>query len=175
MKVYLDEESVIKANAQFWEQMLTMKLETAPPSNSICMETEHMVGVVLLDGVWKGRIEVRIGLQLAYEATAAMMMQARETVQSGDVLDAIKEIANMLAGTIKSSLPRPCSMSVPESTMEAAGICFAPRTDDSLSVGFSHAFGGLLVRIREQDEEGSLSSETAAATCPILESQVTSI
>ena len=56
---------------------------------------------------------------LAYQATAAMMMQPLETVAEADALDATKEIANMIAGVIKSSLPRPCTMAVPESTVEA--------------------------------------------------------
>jgi len=150
MNLEINVENVIKANTQFWEQMLTMTLETAPISEAICMESGHLLGAVVLDGVWKGRIEIRIATNLAYEATAAMMMQARETVESSDVLDAAKEIANMVAGTIKSSLPRPCTMSVPESRMEDTGICFAPRTENTLSVAFRHTSGDLMVRIREQ-------------------------
>jgi len=36
-----------------------------------------------------------------------MMMQPLETVAESDALDATKEIANMIAGTIKSALPAP--------------------------------------------------------------------
>ena len=50
-------------------------------------------------------IEVRIDERLEYRATAAMLMQPIETVGEADTLDAIKEIANMIAGSIKSSLP----------------------------------------------------------------------
>jgi hypothetical protein len=67
---------------------------------------------------------------LAYQATAMMMMQPLETVAESDALDATKEIANMIAGTIKSSLPRPCTMTVPESIVETEGFCSChrPRT-----------------------------------------------
>jgi hypothetical protein len=40
---------------------------------------------------------------LAYQATAAMMMQPLEAVGEADALDATKEIANIIASTIKSS------------------------------------------------------------------------
>ena len=87
---------------------------------------------------------------LAYQATAAMLMQPVESVGVADALDATKEIANMIAGVIKSSLPRPCTMTVPESTVEAAGFCSAAQTEDSLVVAFRHASGDLMVRIWEE-------------------------
>jgi CheY-specific phosphatase CheX len=151
MKAQLDEQSVIKANAQFWEQMLAMKLEAMPCPQEFYAGAGHMFGVVALKGVWMGRIEVRMAGGLAYEATAAMMMQPLDTLVEADVLDATKEIANMIAGTIKSSLPRPCSMTVPESAVEQEGFrCGPGRTDDSLAVAFRHAAGDLMVRIWEQ-------------------------
>ena len=151
MKAELDEGSIVKANAQFWEQMLAMKLEILPFSGKFCSGPGHMVGSVALDGVWKGRIEVRLGGGLAYEATAAMMMQALDTVGEADALDATKEIANMIAGTIKSALPRPCSMTVPESSVEPEEFCAVAFGDDSLAVAFRHVAGDLMVRIWEEE------------------------
>jgi CheY-specific phosphatase CheX len=151
MKARLDEQSVIKANTQFWEQMLAMKLEAIPSSEEFSVGAGHMFGMVALHGVWKGRIEVRMADGLAYEATAAMMMQALETVVETDALDATKEIANMIAGTIKSSLPRPCSMTVPESAVEREGFCNPAWAEDSLVVAFRHAAGHLMVRVWEQE------------------------
>jgi CheY-specific phosphatase CheX len=150
MRAQLGEECVIKANSQFWEQMLAMTLETLPVPEEFCVGPGHMLGAVTFYGVWAGRIEVRMAGALAYEATAAMMMQPLSTVAEADALDATKEIANMIAGTIKSSLPRSCSMTVPESNVESEGFCAPPRTEDSLVVAFRHASGDLMVRIWEQ-------------------------
>jgi hypothetical protein len=72
-------------------------------------------------------------------------------VAEADVLDATKEIANMIAGTIKSSLPRPCSMTVPESWVERSGFRGPAPADDSLEVAFTHASGVLMVRVWEQE------------------------
>jgi CheY-specific phosphatase CheX len=151
MKANLDEQSVIKANAQFWEQMLSMKLEALLSPEEFCVGAGHMLGSVDLNGVWKGRIEVRMADGLAYEATAAMMMQALDTVAEADALDATKEIANMIGGTIKSSLPLPCSMTIPESAVEPEGFCNPAWSEDSLVVAFRHAAGDLMVRIWEQE------------------------
>jgi hypothetical protein len=72
-------------------------------------------------------------------------------VAEADALDATKEIANMIAGTIKSCLPRPCSMTVPESVLEMQEYRDALRSEDSLMVGFRHAAGDLMVRVWEKE------------------------
>jgi CheY-specific phosphatase CheX len=83
-----------------------------------------------------------------------MMMQALDTVAEADVLDATKEIANMIAGIIKSSLPRPCSMTVPEAAVEGEGLCRGEETEESLEVVFRHAAGGMMVRVTELECSG---------------------
>lgn len=151
MWAQLDAQCVIRANAQFWDQMLAMTLEPMSSPSGFRSGSGHMIGSVDLTGVWKGRIEIRMTGALAYEATAAMMMQTLNTVCEADALDAIKEIANMIAGTIKSSLPRPCSMTVPDSGVEPDGFSVPGPADDSLMVAFRHASGELLVRVWEHE------------------------
>lgn len=53
----------------------------------------------------------------------------------------------MIAGTIKSALPRPCTMSVPYAEMEAAEIGPLTARAGALSVLFHHESGDLLVRV----------------------------
>jgi CheY-specific phosphatase CheX len=151
MRAQIDEQCVIKANSQFWEQMLAMTLDPMVAPSKFCVAAGHVLGSVNMGGVWKGRIEVRLAEGLAYQATAAMMMQPLETVAEADALDATKEIANMIVGTIKSSLPRPCTMTVPESAVEAEGFSGLAQTEDSLVVAFHHESGDLMVRIWEQE------------------------
>lgn len=154
MRAQIDEAAVINANAQFWEQMLAMRLEHMPTVGEFCVGAGHILACVQLNGVWTGRVEVRLAGELATAATAAMMMQPAETVSEADTLDATKEIANMIAGTLKSSLPRPCSMTIPESSIEAACFCGPPETDDTILVAFRHETGDLMVRVWEQDCQG---------------------
>jgi CheY-specific phosphatase CheX len=151
MKAQVDEQCVINANSQFWEQMLAMTLAPMATPNEFSVAPGHVMGSVSLGGVWKGRIEVRMAEGLAYQATAAMMMQPLDTVVEADALDATKEIANMIAGTIKSSLPRPCTMTVPEAGVEVNAFCIPPLTEDSLIVAFRHESGDLMVRVCEEE------------------------
>ncbi|HTJ29626.1 MAG TPA: chemotaxis protein CheX [Acidobacteriaceae bacterium] len=157
-------ENIEKASAQFWEQMLMMHLEPcgetwARRDQQRCMEPNHVAAYCDLSGVWVGRIEVRLTVGLAREATAAMLMQPVETVESADTLDATKEIANMIAGTLKSALPRPCSMTVPSALWESGEFCVLPCTKDTVTVFFQHEAGELMVRVWQQ-------MEAAAAPAP---------
>jgi CheY-specific phosphatase CheX len=128
-----------------------MRLDPICFPEEFCVCAGHLLGSVHLSGGWKGRIEVRMAEGLAQLATAAMLMQPVEMVGGADTLDATKEIANMIAGVIKSSLPRPCVMTVPESAVESKGFCSRSRTEDSLVVAFRHAAGDLMVRVWEHE------------------------
>ncbi len=150
MGIELDEASIIKASSQFWEQMLAMKLDILTVSEHFCLKAGHIVGIVNLSGAWSGRIEVRMDEGLTYRATAAMLMQPAELVGDADRIDAVKEIANMIAGVIKSSLPRPCAMTVPEAIMQPERFCAAMRDADSVSVAFHHEAGDMMVCVLMQ-------------------------
>lgn len=149
MRANVDEQCIIHANSQFWEQMLDLSLE--PFTDELGVGAGHVVGTINLSGRWKGRIEVCMAEGLVYLATASMLMMPVESVAEADVLDAAKEIANIIAGIIKSSLPRPCTMAVPESTVGRERFCRSRETEGSLAVSFQHAAGNLIVRVWEQE------------------------
>jgi chemotaxis protein CheX len=151
MRAELDEKGIAHANSQVWEQMLAMNLEASASSEGFCMGTGHVQGTIQLSGAWTGLVEVRLAGGLAYQATATMLMLPVESVSESDILDAAKEIANMIAGVIKSSLPRPCSMAVPESSMARERYCFPAASKDTLAVAFHHQAGSLMVRVSEQN------------------------
>jgi CheY-specific phosphatase CheX len=122
-----------------------------PGPTEVCAVAGHIRGSVQLTGAWKGLVEIRLADRLAYEASAGMLMMPVDAVAEADVLDAVKEIANMMAGTIKSSLPRPCAMSLPTSHL-AGNAWFGPsNAEDSLVVSFRHPAGNLLVWVLKQD------------------------
>lgn len=60
MPAELDEGCVIKASAQFWEQMLAMSLYPMAFPHEFCVGPGHMQARVEISGAWNGSIEVRI-------------------------------------------------------------------------------------------------------------------
>lgn len=163
-------DNIEKASAQFWGQMLGMTLDPcgetwARKDEERCIEPNHVAAYCDLSGVWDGRIEVRLTAGLAREATAAMVMQPVDAVDPCDVLDATKEIANMIAGTLKSALPRPCAMTVPSAGWEAGKFCVLPCTVDTVTAFFHHDSGELMVRVWHQNAVASETQEELLAAC----------
>lgn len=165
MQADLNAKGIALANSQFWEQMLAMNLEAAASSEGFCMSAGHVQGTIRLSGAWSGLVEVRLSAGLAYEATAKMLMLPAKSVTEADILDAAKEVANIIAGVIKPSLPRPCSMAVPESAMVRERFCCPSETADTLTVAFDHAVGSLMVRVWERE-----CVQSSASAQPQLES-----
>ncbi len=149
MRAQLDEQCLINANLQFWQQMLAIHLDPRPDGEGFSLREGYLAASVNLAGAWAGTIEVRMAERLAYHATAAMMLTPEESVGESDVLDATREIANMIAGGIKPSLPRPCTMTVPQSSVEAVAFRNGGQDPDSISVCFSHIEGEMIVRVVE--------------------------
>lgn len=149
--VLISDEVIVKANAQFWEQMVAMRLEPMPNASRICGAQGDVRSMVRLSGAWSGEVRVQMARGLAQEATAVMLSQAPELVTEVDMLDAAREIANMIAGVLKVSLPRPCTMSLPQAEI----ICGAEKGAGNagvVSVAFQHQSGDLLVRVKENGD-----------------------
>lgn len=149
MQPQLTEQCVIHANAQFWGPMLAMKMEPVALREEVRFAPRHVVGSVALSGAWNGRIEVRLTHELARAATAAMLMLPAGEVVEADTLDAAREIANIIAGVIKSCLPRPCSMGLPQVALEAAEFTYRPEAENRVHVVFRHSAGEMMVRALE--------------------------
>ncbi len=93
MSAAITVENIEKANAQFWEQMLAMRLEPCLDAHELpevarCIGARHVVAHCDLSGVWMGRIEVRISHGLAVEATARACIARSEMAAAGDFLPA---------------------------------------------------------------------------------------
>lgn len=149
MHAELDRSTVITANAQFWEQMVAISVAPLPQSEPLCLEPGHIDAWVTLSGAWNGRVDVKLSGRLAHHAAAALMMQPVETVQPADALDATREIANIIAGVIKPSLPRPSSMAIPEAEVQSSSFHAPGAGGNALVVSFGHAAGKMLVCVSE--------------------------
>lgn len=151
MRAQIDERQVIEATSRFWDQMLAMKVEPEPIGDRYCVGHQHLLGRIDLHGAWKGRVEIRMADDLARVATAAMMMQPIETVAEADMMDAVSEVANMIAGVIKSALPQPCEMGLPLSAVEACNFCGEQPSGNAIDVAFRHDGGKMVVRVWEDE------------------------
>jgi chemotaxis protein CheX len=87
--------------------------EAWPDPDGAAGASYPVMGVVFFAGAWKGAVQVELESSLAYQITAHLMAVPPPDRDDSDVRDAIGEVANMIAGNLKSTLPPDTVMSMP--------------------------------------------------------------
>ena len=106
-----------------WSAMIDLPLEAVDPAAD--QPTAAITAVVVLDGDFEGAVKVSCGVQLADRI--ASMMFAADAPTPDDVRDALGEMANMIAGNLKTVLSGPSHMGLPIVTMGSDYVVSIPR------------------------------------------------
>jgi chemotaxis protein CheX len=109
----------------------------APPTDS----GEWMTGTVRISGEWTGTVAVSCPVESVRQQAARMFDLTPESVSPDDMRDALGEIANVLGGNLKSLMPAPTRLSLPEVGTPASASS-APRTERTLVKGTFLSFSG---------------------------------
>ncbi len=102
---------------------------------------------VFLVGAWKGAVSIELSTDQAIHLTKCFNSEARPSGLDEDVRDAIGELANMIGGNLKATLPRGTHLSVPsvvlgtDYNMRLCGVA------EITSFGFSTEWGPFSVRV----------------------------
>jgi chemotaxis protein CheX len=122
--------------------------------------SQHVVtaatGTVHVDGQWHGRIHVTCTLSLAKAAASAMFAKPAERLSAADIADALGELTNVIGGNIKSVLPGPSRLSLPDvtigvDTIGAYTTDASPDDHRSNSVTLSCPDGRLTITVWRHD------------------------
>lgn len=68
---------------------------------------------IQISGQWKGNVTVSACDRLSHRIACQMFKKTDETLDSADILDAMAEVTNIIAGNIKAILPGPSHLSLP--------------------------------------------------------------
>lgn len=103
-------------------------------------------GLVRIHGAWAGCVRVLCDDEMARALAAAMFRTSVETLVEADIDDAVRELANIVAGNIKPLLPSPSSLAAPESHDGRNGprrawlrVCMRVGSEYSLAVDLENA------------------------------------
>ncbi|HYY80829.1 MAG TPA: chemotaxis protein CheX [Actinomycetes bacterium] len=96
-------------------------------------EGPMLVGSVDISGAWEGTVTVDCPTELAEQTARAMF--GGELSGSGDVRDAVGEVANIAGGNIKGLLPTPSHLSLP-AVASSTGPTVAPASALVTEVAF---------------------------------------
>ncbi len=137
------QEDVSRIAADVFRTMLS--LEIWPDTAAADLHhTEVVTAAVYFAGEWKGAVLIECTTSQAFDFTARLFSSAPPETMDDDVRDALGELANMVAGNLKSVLPGGVGISMP-SVVEGKNY--------SLKV----CGGNLSTRLRFQSPLGPLS------------------
>ena len=106
----IETNDVTQMANEIWGGMLQMELEPV----SDYPETHEGIGACIqITGAWEGAVRVDCSKTLAQLATSRFLAVSPNEVDIEQIRDAIGELANMSAGSVKPLLPPPCQLSLP--------------------------------------------------------------
>lgn len=83
---------------------------------------ESVVAAVAISGAWNGHVVVSSTAPAARRMAAAMFGHDAGAVSDDEVADAFGEIANILGGNVKSLLPEPSVLSLPQVVLDTRAV-----------------------------------------------------
>lgn len=131
-----------------FKTMLGCALARGVPYVKNGSQPEHEVsGVIGLSGMAQGTVVVGLGRDTALKATEAMLQERPPEINS-DVVDAVGELANIIAGAAKSQLEHlHLSVSLP-SVITGKGHCIQfPTKVTPICIPFDSEWGPITVEI----------------------------
>lgn len=73
----------------------------------------HHGAEILISGEWKGNVTVSTCEPLGQRIASQMFRKEGDSVSGEDIVDALTELTNIIAGNIKAVLPGPSQLSLP--------------------------------------------------------------
>ena len=96
-----------------WNSMLGLDIQSAVEPHADPQAASLLAACIQITGAWEGSVVLRCSPKLARHAAAAMFAAEVESISSGEMLDSLGELANMIGGGVKSLLPEICLLSLP--------------------------------------------------------------
>jgi chemotaxis protein CheX len=109
-----------------WSSMLGLDIQSAVENEADPQAASLLAACVQITGAWEGSVILHCSPELARHTAAAMFATEIESISSGEILDSLGELANMIGGGVKSLLPEVCTLSLP-TVVEGANFSLLVR------------------------------------------------
>ena len=143
------EADVRQLTNEIWGGML--QIELAPGETGRC-GPRGIGACVQISGAWQGAVRVDCSLRLARLATSRFLTVEPEVVDIAQIRDAMGELANMSAGSVKPLLPSPCHLSLPSVADGADYTLTVPHVQVILDTAFSFQGESLEISVLERSD-----------------------
>ena len=149
------ETHIADATVEIFSTMLMMDVSSQPPlTERIKSHQDSVTGMVGMAGLYKGMLAIHAPSQVAMTITGNFLGLEVDSVND-DVKDAMGELANMLAGSIKSKLSdnsKDIQLSIPSAVCgDSYSLDYQPQQGSSM-VPFESADGRFLVELQLEQQ-----------------------
>src|ERR1700709_458132 len=112
MNMEIDAGTLSALATDIWSSMLGIELE--PASGVIELSGERtLTGCVQITGGWAGAVTIRSATAAAARFAAVMFGCEADSLSDEEVRDALGELTNMMAGSVKGMVPEECQLGIP--------------------------------------------------------------
>ncbi len=147
----IEQGDIFRMTNEIWSGMLQIDLQ---PARSVSKKGRGIGACVLITGAWEGAVRVDCSLELARLATARFLATSPAEVAIDQIRDAMGELANMNAGSLKPLLPRPCQISLPSVADGSDYTLSVPQGEVLLECGFEFEGEVLKITVLKRRERG---------------------
>lgn len=109
----VEEEAVCEIATAVWDSMLGSSLSVCEPREDLAWG-EKLSSCVTISGTWEGVVVLDFSPPFGRRAACLMFGMDDSEVGETEINDTIGELANMVGGSIKSLLPEPCKLGIPQ-------------------------------------------------------------
>ncbi|MGD0810665.1 MAG: chemotaxis protein CheX [Acidimicrobiales bacterium] len=107
----LTSETVSQLTQEIWAALMAPEgvLELEPGD----MADQQVTAVIRISGEWNGSVYLACSRAAARQATATMFGLPDDELTDDDISDAVRELVNVVGGSIKGLVPGPSTLSLP--------------------------------------------------------------
>ena len=145
----IEENDVREMTNEIWGGMLQIELA---PSATVKCGSNGVGACVQISGAWQGAVRVDCSMKLARLATSRFLAVEPDQVDITQIRDAMGELANMSAGSVKPLLPPTCHLSLPSVADGADYTLTVPHVSIILDTAFDFHGEPLRVAVLERDD-----------------------
>jgi chemotaxis protein CheX len=127
------EQEILEITETTWQALLGLDIQACALPATIDLADGFWTGKVEISGAWNGFVLLHGSGQLTHSAASGIFANDHSELTAQDRMDAMYELANVIAGHIKSLLPEPCQLSLPQvmqTTPEGLDIAHAERVSE---------------------------------------------
>jgi chemotaxis protein CheX len=105
------EGQIIKVTENIWKSM--MGLEVKVVNEAWGADKEQIASFIQIMGAWEGTVILECKKELSRRLTALILSIPVEKISDKEILDALGELVNIIAGNLREFFPQPCHISLP--------------------------------------------------------------